>query len=494
MNKLILRIKNKLKFLRSFRVWLFVIAFTMGLIPCVVLSQILLNNYEKRAVSIRTSDVSNQLHIISDHLITYDYLRVGGSEMIDAELSQLSNLYDGRILVINPDLKVVKDTYSISESKTIISEEVVRGFMGESISRYDSDSGYIEIVTPIIDSSLAEKDELNGNPPTVIGVMLTSVSTSTIISTQDTLRRTSDIVIVIAIALLLVIAFHISHRSLIPFRKLTSAISDVKEGYTSDPVMVNDYLETEDISDAFNQVYGRMSLLDNSRKEFVSNVSHELKTPMTSMKILADSLIADENTSAELYREFLGDITKEIDRENKIISDLLSLVKLDKTTAKLSISQVDVNAMIELTLKRLRPIARKMDVEVTFESFKEVVAFIDEVKITQVITNLVENAIKYNIEHGWVKVTLDADHQFFVITVQDSGIGIDKEDEAHIFERFYRADKSHSREIGGTGLGLSITRSAVLMHRGSISVNSTPGEGTIFTVKIPLSYVANKAE
>ena len=110
--------------------------------------------------------------------------------------------------------------------------------------------------------------------------------------------------------------------------------------------------------------------------------------------------------------------------------------------------------------------------------------------MTLVISNLVENAIKYNKEHGWVKVTLDADHQFFTIVVADSGLGIPQESMDHIYERFYRVDKSRSREIGGTGLGLAITKSAIMMHRGSIKVESIEGEGTTFTVRIPLTYIA----
>ena len=121
---------------------------------------------------------------------------------------------------------------------------------------------------------------------------------------------------------------------------------------------------------------------------------------------------------------------------------------------------------------------------------RPVTAAVDEVKLTLAISNLVENAIKYNKEHGWVKVKLDADHQFFTIEVADSGIGIPEESLEHIYERFYRVDKSRSREIGGTGLGLAITRNAIIMHRGSIKVVSEEGVGTTFTVKIPLTYIA----
>ena len=123
------------------------------------------------------------------------------------------------------------------------------------------------------------------------------------------------------------------------------------------------------------------------------------------------------------------------------------------------------------------------------ESFRPVTAEIDEVKLSLAISNLVENAIKYNHEGGWVHVSLNADHKFFYVKVADSGIGIPEEDQGHIFERFYRVDKSHSREIGGTGLGLAITRNAVIMHRGSIKVHSEHGEGTTFIVRIPLLYV-----
>ena len=233
----------------------------------------------------------------------------------------------------------------------------------------------------------------------------------------------------------------------------------------------------------------RMKVLDDSRQEFVSNVSHELKTPLTSVKVLADSLNTQEDVPVELYKEFMSDIVNEIDRENKIINDLLSLVKLDKTASELNIESVDINKLMESIFKRLMPLAKEQGIDLIFESQRQVVAEVDEVKLSLAITNLIENGIKYNREEGWVKVTLDADHQFFTFEVADSGLGIDEESQKHIFERFYRVDKSHSREIGGTGLGLAITRSTILMHRGSIKVSSVPEEGTVFTVKVPLSYI-----
>ena len=165
------------------------------------------------------------------------------------------------------------------------------------------------------------------------------------------------------------------------------------------------------------------------------------------------------------------------------------MVKLDKSAAELNIGVININDLTEIILKRLRPIARKKNIEVTLISKREIIAEVDEVKMSLILTNLVENAIKYNKEQGKVDVTLDADHQFFTVEVADTGIGIPEESRSQIYERFYRVDKSHSREIGGTGLGLAITRSAILLHRGSIKVESVEGEGTVFTVKIPLTRV-----
>ena len=487
-------LKNKLrniKILRSLKSRIFLILLIVGLIPCVSMRYAILQNYEQRAVNVKISDVSTQLRILTNHLITYHYLQDTSSEVINAELDQLSSLYDGRVLVINNDLKVVKDTYGISENKTIISEEVVRCIKGENTSRYDRNNGYVEMTIPITETVTlgGNEKEAKERKEIVRGVMLVSASTDSISVTMEILSRKALIVEVIVIIVTTIVSVLAAKILIRPFEKITEALDEAQEGYSSDPISVTDCVETEHIGDAFNRVLGRMKVLDTSRQEFVSNVSHELRTPITSMKVLADSLISQKDVPVELYQEFMEDIAEEIDREDEIITDLLSLVKMDRTAADLNITEVDINALVELIMRRLRPIAQNRDVEVVYESVRPVTAAVDEVKITQVISNLVENAIKYNKEHGWVRVKLDADHQYFSVEVADSGIGIPAESIDHIYERFYRVDKSRSREIGGTGLGLAITRSAILMHRGTIKVESIEGEGTTFTIRIPLKYI-----
>lgn len=469
---------------RSLRARLFFIILIVGIVPSAIMRHSILQSYEQRAVEQRTQVVQNQLRVLADHLVNDDYLSRPYSTVVNAELEMLSNLYDGRVLIINSNFKIAKDTYGLSEGKTIISEEVVKCFKGESLSNYDAEIGYIEMTTPIIDNRSSE------NSSKIIGVMLTSISSDYISSTMAILNRKAFIMEVMMNLVIVTMALVLSAVLSKPFGRITKAINDVRAGYSTELLSVPDMAETIHIVDAFNELLAQRKALDDSRQEFVANVSHELKTPITSMKVLADSLLMQENVPAELYREFLEDIVSEIDRESQIITDLLALVKMDKTASQMNIVSININDLTELILKRLRPIARKKDVEVVFESERTVIAEVDEVKMTLIMTNLVENAIKYNHDHGWVKVVLDADHQYFTFKVSDSGIGIPEEALPQIYERFYRVDKSHSREIGGTGLGLAITKNAVLMHRGSITVSSSEAEGSTFLVKIPLTHIA----
>ena len=468
------------KIFKNMRFRFILFAMLAGLLPCLAALFGIVKFYESRAVELRTAEIQNQCTILCNQLNNYGYLSDTSSEVINTSLTQLTNIYNGRVMVIDKDLRVVKDTYSLDEGKTDVSENVVRCMKGERTNFYDRTNHYIEVTSPIVERGGEE----------VLGVMLASVSTDNIETTKQVLYTHGGVIVGIAMILLAMLSVFLADRMVRPIHKITGAIENVTEGYSDDVLHVDTFTETRQLSEAFNKMLGRLKILDESREEFVSNVSHELKTPMTSMKVLADSLLEQDNVPVEMYQEFMQDIAKEIDRENQIITDLLSLVKMDRSGQTMNIQTMNINDLLEQILKRLKPIAEKKNVEMVMETFRPVNAEIDETKFTLAVSNLVENAIKYNHENGWVHVSLNADHKYFYVKVEDSGIGIPEQDQAHIFERFYRVDKSHSREIGGTGLGLAIARNAVLVHRGSIKVYSNEGEGTTFTVRIPLIYVA----
>lgn len=474
--------KKKLRsFFKSLRFRLIIVLVIFGIVPGFALRIGLLRAYESRAVANRTIDILSQAKILSDQIANSGYLEDVSQESINSRVELICNIYDGRILVVDNTFHIIKDTYDLDTSKIIISEEVATSFQGKESSKYDSLNRYIQLTLPI----------RNVETQKILGVLLVSVSTDNV---RDALAYLKNVALIIqlCVSILLVVcaiiaANHISR----PFGRMKRSIEDIQIGYGEDMLMIDNYSETEEISANINAMLKNMKLLDESRQEFVSNVSHELKTPLTSMKVLADSLTAQEGAPVELYQEFMVDIASEIERENKIITDLLSLVKMDKAADSINISSVNVNELLELIMKRIMPIAEKQKIELVLESFRPVTAEIDETKMSLALTNLIENAVKYNDKpDGWVHVSLNADHQYFYVKVEDNGIGIPEESLDHIYERFYRVDKSHSREIGGTGLGLAITRNVILMHRGAIKAFSTEGEGTIFTVRIPLKYIA----
>lgn len=469
--------RKKTKFFKSLRFRIMVILVIIGIVPSILVENGIVNSYEDRAVEVRRATVKNQCDILCNQLVKEGYMDNPDVNTIDSELSMLSNLYSGRVLIINRDFQIIKDTYDLDQGRLMISEEVINCFRGQEISQYDDKNRYIEMTVSIRDLETKE----------IQGVMLVSISTEEIVASIDILKQKGMTMLAVIIVLVVLLGYILAGILMKPFARVTRAIEDLTDGYLDEEISVPDYTETELITDTFNKMLGRVKSLDASRQEFVSNVSHELKTPLTSMKVLADSLVGQENVPIELYQEFMQDITDEIDRENRIITDLLSLVKLDKK-ANLNIELVNINDLLELILKRLRPIGAKRNIDLILDSFRPVHAEIDETKLTLAISNLVENGIKYNVDGGWVRVSLNADHKYFYVTVADSGRGIPEDSIDHIFERFYRVDKSHSTEIDGTGLGLAITRSAILMHHGAIKVYSKEGEGATFSVRIPLVF------
>lgn len=471
---------NVRKFLRSLNFRIMVFLILIGIIPALLVAGGFLAAYDRLSITQLGNDVRNQCQILATQLSSASYFENMDNQTLEGEMTQLATLYDGRIIIIDQDLKIVEDTYELEDGKTIIAESVIRCFRGETVD-YRHGGRFIELTVPI--TTGGEEDQ------TIIGVILVTASTDTQTANLETLRQSMETWLAAIGICILALAILLSSWLVKPLRHMNQSIGGLVEGTLADDLDIHDCTETEKISDTFNLMLAKLRRIEESRQEFVSNVSHELKTPLASMKVLADSLLVQEGAPVELYQEFMKDIAEEIDRENTIISDLLTLVKMDRKAAEVNVAVTDINEFLEQILKRLRPIAEKEKVEVVFESNRSVSAEIDATKLSLAFTNLVENAIKYNKENGWVRVTLDADHKYFYVKVSDSGIGIPQESLDNIFERFYRCDKSHSREIGGTGLGLAITKNAVVAHGGAIKVQSVVGEGTTFTVRIPLRYI-----
>ena len=475
--------KKRKKLQKSLQGCLFVLFVLIGFVPMRLVNDVTGNMVYKALVNQKTSEVQSQCTVMANQLTKEGYLnnlQAGGAE---AELEVLSSVYDARILVINSAYVVVKDTFSLAEGRINTSDVVFKCFAGTPSVEVNHDGGYIVFTRPIY----------NSTGDTISGVLLMSASIEQIGAIDEQLGWKSGLLEIILAMVLVVISAILARVLVIPLYKVAVAFNRTAVGEKEaelSRVSVDDYRETVLISEAYNKTADRLRILDESRQEFVSNVSHELKTPLASIRVLADSLLAAENVPEELYREFLQDISAGVDREQQIIDDLLTLVKVDRTKGELNITKENVNDLVERTMKELLPIAEKKNVELVLESFRPVVAEIDALKMSLAVSNLIENAIKYNNDGGWVRVSLNADHKFFYIKVADNGIGIPEESQEQVFSRFYRVDKARSRESGGTGLGLAITESVIHSHHGAIRLFSKENVGSTFTVRVPLIYIA----
>lgn len=469
--------KDKLRKILSLKVSIFLIFLCIFFITYYSIDRIIIYGFLRKSMDETVTQVKWQSNILASDILAMDFFKNPDSDAADVEIQQMAYAYSARILIINSDYIIVKDNYIFDEGKTIITEDVINAFKGKSHSHINYKSSSAVITTPIIDDT-----------GKISGVIKVSLSGYATIQTINYMKRIS---IAVMIALLLVfsgILVFVIYKLTSPAKDMKEAILSLSDGDKNARIKKQTIKEYKDIGDAVNVLLDRLESIDGSRDEFVSNVSHELKTPMTSMKVLADSLLATENAPIEMYKDFMQDIAEEIDRENEIIGDLLNLVRTDGERAVLNIETVDVNELMEVVLKRLKSIALKNNIEIIFESMRPVTASIDRVKFIIVLTNIIENAIKYNHPEGWVKITLNADHKFFYVDVSDSGIGIPEECKDQVFERFYRVDKARSRETGGTGLGLAITKNIVLLHKGTIKFYSKENEGTTFNIRIPLNY------
>jgi signal transduction histidine kinase len=372
------------------------------------------------------------------------------------------------------------DSNDIEFGKLYASDEIIKGLAGKSNYTYLSDVNSGRVSVPINDSKNNK----------VLGVIIITSSFEEITDAISSLQGIVILVMVILIILIVLLSFYFSVILTKPFKQFISVINKVTDGYIDEKINIKGNYEIEKIGTAFNHMIDKLAEIEDARQQFVANVSHELKTPLSSVKVLAQALLTQEDVPKELYKEFMTDINMEIDRETEIINDLLTLVTLDKKDNELNIEEVNVNELVEKVMKILKPLAGQKNIEMVFESHRQVVAEIDEPKISRVITNVVENAIKYNKEFGFVNVTLNADHRNFFLNIKDTGIGIPSESIDKVFKRFYRIDKTRSRDTGGTGLGLSIVQKTIIMHHGTVKCESELDKGTTFIIKIPLKHIS----
>lgn len=381
----------------SIRLPLAAIVIVLGVVPLFIQGKVMLGSFQQAQLDARSIEIQNQCVILSNKMTRLGYMAAEGKDngQIETQMQAIADIFNGRVVLVNRNFRVVKDTFNLAGGKFYISEEVIKCFKGENSSHYNKQMGYFAQTIPVYDPQ-SDKN--------IDGVIVVTASTENISTLTDLMEGKINFFLMFAMVILVVLGLTLVYMVFGPFRQLQKAFDRVAQGDLESDITVDTYRETSLLSQAVKKSLTKLKAVDQSRQEFVSNVSHELKTPITSIRVLADSLMGMEEVPVELYREFMADISDEIDRENQIIEDLLTLVKMDKSAeSQMNIAQVNINRQLEMILKRLRPIAKRGNVELILESMREVTADVDEVEISLAITNLVENAIKYNVDSGWVR-------------------------------------------------------------------------------------------
>ncbi len=425
-------------------------------------------------------------------------LESGGADGFYQELIEAARRLSGRLLVVDTDGKVSFDTFDERCGTLLPLEEVLSVLSGES----DADYGFHRIAedgggqTPAL-TEAGQAGEfwegcftsaLRDETGRTVGVLISIVSIQETVLKIEQLRNRIALIFVIALIAVLTLAALLSGLITRPVRELSAGIERMGRGDYGQPVHVPGRGEMADLAAAFNEMSEKVHRLDESRSQFVSNASHELKTPLATIKILVESMLYEDEPDQEMNHEFLQDIDQEIDRLSEVVSDLLTLARIDSRKMTLQRGEMAFASVVQDSVKRLRPLAEKKHLEMDVSTDDPCIMVADAGKLTQVCYNLIGNAIKYTPENGRIGVALTRRGRDAVLEVSDTGIGISEEDLPHIFDRFYRVDKSRSREAenAGTGLGLSIVRQIVRLHAGTVTARSVPGEGSVFTVQLPV--------
>lgn len=265
---------------------------------------------------------------------------------------------------------------------------------------------------------------------------------------------------------------------------LLTAIRQVREGAYSHRAQIKGHDEIAQIGQEFNSLTDRLQTTENARRRFVSDASHELKTPLAAIRLLTDSILQTDNIDRATAREFVSDIGAEAERLSRITEDLLRLTRLDSGVLEPP-TVVDVLPVLKQVLRMMILVAQEKEIDLTYRAAEGCTVLATKDEIHQIIYNLTDNAVKYSPPHSSVQVTLAREGEQVVLTVEDNGAGIPEEDLPRIFERFYRVDKARSRAAGGTGLGLSIVSDTVKRRGGTVEAGNRPGGGAVFTVRWP---------
>ena len=452
--------------------------FSMSYILIILAVLVLLNTYPllvSQSLVFRTKETAmkSSVKMVESALSGLPELT---EENVGQALASVEETGVSRLLVTDTSGRILFDTREGGSAKGMYAmyTEIVQALDGSDAfyCRYDSHAFLSRGASPVV-----YRNRIIG---AVYAYEYDTQQAELLQSFQTNLTRISLLIGVLVVALSALLSRAFTRK----IRELLQAIRQVREGAYSHRASVRGNDEIAQLATEFNSLTDRLQTTEAARRRFVSDASHELKTPLAGIRLLTDSILQTEDMNADTTREFVEDIGREAQRLSRITEDLLRLTRLDSDLLDAP-ETVEVAPVLEQVMRMMSLLAQKKGTELTYRMEENCRVSATKGEVHQVIYNLTDNAVKYSGKNGKVRVELRHEDHDVMLTVADNGPGIPEEDLPKVFERFYRVDKARSRAAGGTGLGLSIVQDTVKKRGGTVSAANRAGGGAVFTVRWP---------
>ncbi len=451
--------------------------FVIIMVTLSLMSIYILGVLEERLFENERVQMFSKANILADTI--KPYIENETPSLANDEVESLLTGTNIRAIVVNSGYRVIYDSNEELVDKIYVRDIISTAALGEqayAITESEQGNSMLSVSVPI---------KISGNSTGVIYLIETVDDIDKIIS-----FITVNLLIVSALISILVgmLSLGMSFILTSPIDEFIAVAKEISKGNFDKKIKVKGHNEFAQMAETLNFMTSELADLEEKRKKFVSDVSHELKTPLATIKLICDSIVSTPDPDAGMLREFLGDLSNEVDRLTRIVERLLALTKLESSITSAKLVPVDMAAMVHSIVRNLTPKANEKGIVIysdfSAEIYEEIM--LDHDKIWEAIYNIIDNAIKYSPINGFVKVDLVRDGKLAVVKVEDNGPGIPESEKDRIFERFYRLDDSRARDTGGTGLGLAIAKEAVALHGGTIEVSSEGEMGSIFSISIPI--------
>ncbi|MEE0867464.1 MAG: HAMP domain-containing sensor histidine kinase [Clostridia bacterium] len=445
----------------------------------VLISVYITNSMQQYSLNQKRIQTLSQANIIAGYISNYQDL---SSESINYLLEQQQVPSDCRVLMLDNDARVTYDSNNGTlQGKYMPVPVVLDALNGNNGFEKAEDADgemTVAVAVPIIQNK------------TVTGVIYYRTAASEIDALMNQIWGNLTMLAVLISILIGIISFAMSGLITAPIIDLTKKLSRAADENTELVIEKKTGGEIGELLESFGKMTKQIQLQEEKRQEFVSNASHELKTPLSSIKLISDSLLNVEDAPREMIVEFLTDMNVQVERLTRIIDKLLTLTRMDNpgSVTRMEFAVTDLSELCQNITKALRPLAEQKHIELIYSAEAAIYSKIERDRIWEAIYNIIDNSIKYTKEEGSVTVTLEKEEGNAIVTVKDTGIGIASDEIYKIFDRFYRVDKARTRETGGTGLGLSIALTAIELHGGNIQVESEEGVGSTFRIIIPITF------